>query len=295
MAVTTERFAILAQFLNLDTSAHHDRATTGHVGLADTVAAKNGATGRKVRSGDDLAHLLDRDFGIVEIGDRGINDFAEVMRRNIGCHADGNAAGAIDKQIGKFSWQNGRFPLSAVVVFLKVDGFLVEIVEKGFSDLLQAALRVAHRGRWIAVDRAKVTLTVNQRQAQRKVLREADQGVIDRVVAMRVVFAHHVADDAGRLLIRAVVVHAHLVHPVKDATVNGLEAIADIRQGTRNDDAHCVIEIRALHLINDGNAANFTVAVVWYAAGRAAFGWFVVRQSSHLQVLIISRRGARDL
>ena len=54
------------------------------------------------------------------------------------------------------------------------------------------------RGR-IAVDRAEVALSIDQRIAQGKRLRQANQRVIHREVAVRVVFAHHFSDDAGAL------------------------------------------------------------------------------------------------
>ena len=65
-------------------------------------------------------------------------------------------------------------------------------------DLGQARFGVAHGGRRIAVHRAEIALPVDQRQAHGEILRHAHQGVVDRLVAVRVVFAHHVADDARR-------------------------------------------------------------------------------------------------
>ena len=69
------------------------------------------------------------------------------------------------------------------------------------ATLGQARLGVAHRRRRIAVHRAEIALPVDQRQAHREVLRHAHQRVVDRLVAVRVVFTHHVADDARRLAV----------------------------------------------------------------------------------------------
>src|SRR3546814_20036480 len=69
------------------------------------------------------------------------------------------------------------------------------------SDRLgQARLGVAHRGSVIAVDVAEIALAVDQREAQREILRQAHQGVIDGLVAVRVELADHVADQPGGLL-----------------------------------------------------------------------------------------------
>ena len=67
----------------------------------------------------------------------------------------------------------------------------------------EADLRVAHRGGGVAVDGAEVALPVHERLAHREVLRHTDDRVVDRRVAVRVVLAHDVADDAGGLLVRA--------------------------------------------------------------------------------------------
>src|SRR5690606_29370474 len=42
---------------------------------------------------------------------------------------------------------------------------------------------------------------------------------------------------------------AAVVHGVDDAAVDGLEAVAHVREGARDDDAHRVVEIGALHLL----------------------------------------------
>jgi hypothetical protein len=54
-----------------------------------------------------------------------------------------------------------------------------------------------YRGGVVSVDRSEVALAVHQHVAHREVLRHAHDGVVDRLVAVRVVLADHVADDAG--------------------------------------------------------------------------------------------------
>ena len=49
----------------------------------------------------------------------------------------------------------------------------------------------------VAIARTEITLSINQRVTQRKILRHAHHGVVSRLVTVRVVFAQHVADDAG--------------------------------------------------------------------------------------------------
>ena len=72
----------------------------------------------------------------------------------------------------------------------------------GARGLGEAGLGVAHGGGAIAIDIAEIALAVDQRVALGEILGEAHQGVVDRLVAVRVELADDVADDAGALLER---------------------------------------------------------------------------------------------
>ena len=67
-------------------------------------------------------------------------------------------------------------------------------------DLGQARFGVAHGGGVIAVDIAEIALPVDQRIALREILGEAHQRVVDRLIAVRMELADHVADHAGAFL-----------------------------------------------------------------------------------------------
>ena len=108
---------------------------------------------------------------------------------------------------------------------------------------------VAHGGRRVAVDGAEVALAVDEQVAHRERLRHADDRVVDRDVAVRVVLADDVADDARGLLVGAVVVVAELAHRVQHAPVHGLQPVADVGQRAADDHAHRVVEIRLAHLV----------------------------------------------
>ena len=113
----------------------------------------------------------------------------------------------------------------------------------------QARLGVAHRGRGPAVDVAEVAVAVDERVAHREVLGQPDERVVDRAVAVRVVLAHHLADDLRALDVLAVGPQAHLVHHVQDAPVDGLQAVPHVGQRAPDDDRHRVVEIRRAHLL----------------------------------------------
>ncbi len=173
----------------------------GQIGLRARRPAQDERRGREIGAGDDLEQLFGGDRRIVDIGEAAVDHFAQIVRRNVGRHADGDAAGAVDQQIGEARRQHLRLLPRAVVVVAEIDRVLVEIVEQAVGDLGQPRFGVAHRGRRIGVHRAEIALAVDQRQPHRPVLRHAGQRVVDRAVAVRVIIAHHVADDLGRLAI----------------------------------------------------------------------------------------------
>ena len=84
----------------------------------------------------------------------------------------------------------------AVVVRHEVDGLLVDVAQQLLAHRGEPRLGVAVGRRRVAVDAAEVPLPVDQRVAQREVLRHAHHRVVDRRVAVGVVVADHVADDA---------------------------------------------------------------------------------------------------
>jgi len=162
-----------------------------------------------------------------------------------------------DQQVGQTRGQHQGFLLAAVVVGAEVDGFLVDVGQHLVGDLRQANFGVTHGGGVVAVHRAKVALTVHQHVAQRKILRHAHDGVVHRAVAVRVVLADHVADDARRFLVRPVPVVVQLVHGVEHAPVHGLQAIAGIGQGAAHDHAHGVIQVASPHLLFQTDRERF--------------------------------------
>ena len=118
--------------------------------------------------------------------------------RNVRRHADRDTGRAVDEQVRQPRRQDRRLAARLVVVRLEVDGVRVDVAEHLGRHSREPALRVAHGRRRVAVDVAEVPLAVDERIAHRERLRQADERVVDRLVAVRVVGAHHVADDAAR-------------------------------------------------------------------------------------------------
>ena len=226
------------------------------VGLPDAGPAHHQRAGREVRTRHMLHQLFDGDVVVVDIGAAGVDHLAQVMGRDVGRHADGDAAGAIDQQVGEAGRQNVRLDRQFVVVGMEIDGVLVDIVEQAFRRLGQTRLGVAHRRRRVAVHRSEIALPVDQRQAHGEVLRHADHGVVDRAVAVRMVFTHHVTDDTRRFLVGLVAVVAAFLHRIKDAAMYRFQAVTNVGERAADDHAHRVIEIAAPHLLFDGDRRN---------------------------------------
>jgi len=92
-------------------------------------------------------------------------------------------------------------------------------------------------------------LPVDQRIAQREILREAHERVVRRLVAVRVVFTEHVAHHARRLHRLRVGTETHFVHREQDAALHRLLAVADVRQRAALHDADRVAEVRLLGVV----------------------------------------------
>ena len=199
---------------------------------------------------DELREIVDRRIGILEqVHDR-VADLTEIVRRDAGGHAHRDALRAVDQQVGEARRQDNGLALGPVVVGHEVDGVLVDAIEQSHREVAEAALGVALRGRR-KVGRAVVALEVDQRVAQRERLRHANQRVVDRRVAVRVIVTHDVTGDAGALDSVAVGAIPRVEHAPENAAMHRLEAIAHVGQRAADDDRHRVVQEGALHLLLD--------------------------------------------
>jgi hypothetical protein len=251
-----DRTAVAAAFLDLVARAHDDRAAAEIVGVARAALAQDQAAGGEIGAGDDLHQLFVGDeFAaanfLLDEGFAGRDHLAEIMRRDVGRHADRDAAGTVDEQIGIARRENQRLVARAVIVRAEVDRVLVDILEQHHRRFGETRFGVSHRCRKIGIHRSEIALAVDQRQPHRPILRHAGQRHVDRGIAVRMVIAHHVADDLGALAIRPAGDESALLAGVEDTAVNRLQAIADVGQSARDDDRHRIVEIARLHLVDD--------------------------------------------
>ena len=90
-------------------------------------------------------------------------------------------------------------------------------------------------------------MSVYKRHFLLEVLRHDDQRVIDRAVAVRVIFTHRITDNTGALSVRSVRPDPQFVHVVESSSLHGFEAVPDIGKRSCDDYTHCVVDIGLLH------------------------------------------------
>ena len=228
--------ATTAQILDRPARAQAQAAASGAVGFGDGLARfDQHAAGREIRAGDDGDQRVVARIRRLDQMQAGVDDFVQIMGRHVGRHADRDARGAIAQKVRKGRRQHDGFFQRAVIVRAEIDGILGQPLHQGLGGGGQTGLGVAGGGGVVAVDIAEIALTVDQRIAHGKGLRQTRHGIIDRRIAMRVIVAHHVAGDLGRFAERPGRRQAQLAHRVKDAAMHGLEPIAGIGQRTVHD------------------------------------------------------------
>jgi len=227
-----------------------ERATPGHVGLGNALLGiDDDAAGREIRTLHPFQQRLRLRLGLVDQVQRRIAKLGGVVRRDRGRHADRDALRAVGEQVRKSAGQNDRLFRLAVVIGAEFDAVLVDAFEQQPRDLGHARFGVAVGGRIIAVDIAEIALPVDQRIARGEILRQPHQRVVDRLVAMRMERAHHVADDFGGFLERRAGVQPQQPHTVENAAVHRLQPVAGVRQRAVHDGRERVSEIALLERI----------------------------------------------
>ncbi|OQB54058.1 MAG: hypothetical protein BWX99_02271 [Deltaproteobacteria bacterium ADurb.Bin151] len=171
------------------------------------------------------------------------------MRGNIGCHANGNSRRAVEQQKRNAGSQQRRFLERFVIVGYIIDGVFFQIGQHFIGYASQPALRVTHGRRRITVYGTKVSLSIHQHIAQRKILRHPHHGVIDGCVTVRVILTHDIADDTCGFFVWLIVAVAHFVHRIQYSPMHRFQAVAYIGYCPADDDAHGIIHVGFFHFV----------------------------------------------
>ena len=234
--------AVALELLDTGFAADFDRAASGFEVLADAADAAELAAGGEVGAFDIFHQAVERDVGFVDLRADGVDDLAQVVRRHVGRHADGDAGAAVDEEVRERGGEDDGFGQALVVVRDEINGRFVHVGHEGRAEVGEARLGVTHGGRRIAFDRAEVALSVDEGFAHGPALRHVDEGRINDRFAVRVVVAARVTADFRALDLLPSGKEPQIVHRVEDAALGGLESVARIGQGAGNDDGHGVVE-----------------------------------------------------
>ena len=246
-----------------------ERTAAGEVGVADAVEADDPAAARQVGAGHELHEVVERAGGVGDEVPGGADDLDEVVRGHVGGHPDGDAAGAVDEQVGERGGHDLRLGLRVVVVGDEVDRVLVEPGHHEQGGRCHPRLGVARGGRTV-VEGAEVAVSVDEGQPHGERLGHPHEGVVDGLVAVRVVLAHDLADDALALDVRPVGAQAELAHAVEDPALHRLEAVPGVGQGPGVDDGVGVLEEGVAHLLLDVDVDDPLGRLVGRLAGRGS-------------------------
>ena len=264
-----QRQLVLGDVFGGHLGAHHKASAAGVVGLRDAGAAIEETAGGEIGPLHVLEDFREAGLGVLDQLDGGVDDLSEIVRRDVGGHADGDAVGAVHDESRNARGQHGGLEDGLVEVGHHIDGFHVDIGHHFFGDALHAALGVSvGRGR-VAIDGSEVTLTIDQGITQRPWLGHAHQGVVDRRIAVGVVLLQALAHHTGAFGVALVVLQTFAVHGGENAAMHRLQSVTCIGQRTADDDRHGVSQIRPAHFLFDihgeevGTAARRSAAVKW--------------------------------
>ena len=222
--------------------AKHARASAGAIRLLDGVSAKHERSRGEIRRGNVFHKVVNRCVGILQERDGGVDNFAEIVRRNGRCHTDCDTVRAVDEQVGESRRQHCGLLACVVEVGIEVNRLFVYVADHFERDLGKTCLGVTIRSGRVAVYRAEVAVSVNERTAYGKVLRKTHHCVVHRTVAVGVIFAKHFTDDHRALTIGLVGSEAKFAHSVKNTSVNGLQTVAYVGDCTGYVDRHRVCD-----------------------------------------------------
>ena len=121
------RLAFLVDVLNGGAGAHHKAAAATLICVQNAAAAVNDAGGREIRTFDELQNLWQRSGWRIHQRDGRIHDLRQIVRRNVSGHADGDAIGAVDQQVGNLGRQDHRLGAGIVEILDKIHRVFINV------------------------------------------------------------------------------------------------------------------------------------------------------------------------
>ena len=236
-------------------SAGPERPLAGLVCLADAIETDDNPSAGKVGTWNEGHEVVKRRIGVSNEVPCCLDYLAKVVWRHVCRHAHSDSAGTVHQQIGERSGQDFRLEQLPVVVGDEVNDVFVETLRHGHCLGSETGLGVA-AGSGAVVERTEIPVSVDEGNAQAERLRQADECVVDRAIAVRVQLAHHLADNSRALDVPLVGTQSHVGHLIDDSTLYRLQSVSSIRKRARIDYGVGVFEERPLHLVGKVNIVD---------------------------------------
>src|SRR5207253_1810653 len=231
-------------------AAHFHTAATSLEILFDSRHAADRTTGWKIRALHVLHQLVERDVWIVDLRADSVDHLAQIVRRDIGGHADGDPGSAVNEQIRKRSWKNCRLGARLVVIRDKIDRVLLHVGHERSAEMRHACFGITHGSRRIAFHRSKIALPIDQPLAHRPGLRHVDESGVNHCFAVRMIITARVAADFCAFAMLSPRKEREIMHGKENPTLRWFESVACVRQCARNNDGHRVIEERSRYFVS---------------------------------------------
>ncbi len=139
------------------------------------------------------------------------------------------------RRLGKRRRQDHRLFVLAVIGGAEIHRILVQTLQQGLGGFGETAFGVAHGGGVIAIDIAEIALAFDQGITQREILGETHQRLVDRHVAMGMIFADYIAHHAGAFLETGGGIEAQQPHGMQQPAMDRLQPVARIGQRPLGD------------------------------------------------------------
>ena len=263
------RAACCLDRLDCSHATHGHRTTAAQIRFPDAFTAKDLPSGGEVRAGDQSDQFLFSDVRVGNQGQQSIDQFIEVVGRNIGRHPHSDPGGAVEQKLWNPCRQNGWLLLRAIKIVCEINRLRLDILQQAVRrERLQTRFGVPHSGRRIVVHRTEIAVPINQRHRHREVLGHTDQGVVNRCISVGMIFAENFAHHAGALSIRTIAGQSQLVHGIENSPMHRLEAVAGIGEGPTHDHTHRILQIGARHLVTEIRLDDSIVGIAGAASSR---------------------------
>ena len=134
--------------------AHPVAATSGGLNFEQLIGRRDDfGTSGQVGCGNISGEFFVSQIGVFQQGDGAFDHLAQIVRRNIGGHPDGNASGSIEQNIGQARRQGDGLLHRAIKVVLPLDRALAQLAEQRFAIGRQLGFGIAHGGKRFGIIR----------------------------------------------------------------------------------------------------------------------------------------------